>query len=326
MRLLLLVLFSSSLGAQTMPMHWGKLLKNFSGINQDVKCEPPLENTDKLDEESRRMADKKWYAGAPDCSKPEARTPAYEIMQVNPGFYILRQNKCLNFEAPFIYLYIGDDGAFLVDTGATHDSATNPLREIVDNILKQHPKGDELKLTVAHSHAHGDHVAGDDHFHDRKNTTVIGHDASDVAKAFNIKNWPDGIGEVDLGNRKLSIIPIPGHESSDIAIYDHVSGDLISGDSIYPGNIFLSKHSYPTYAASIKRLHDFSQRHPVRNILGAHVEMSDRPGVDYPYGSNYQPNEHRLPLRQEHLNELHQHLQQSPVPATKKFDSIILKL
>jgi hypothetical protein len=67
-----------------------------------------------LDEESKKLAEKKWFSGAKDCSKPENRTPPFEVLQVNNGYYVMRQNKCINFEAPFIYLYIGSESALLI--------------------------------------------------------------------------------------------------------------------------------------------------------------------------------------------------------------------
>lgn len=307
--------------------HMKRLLRSFEGITQTQKvdCRPPLA-IEELDEESKKIADKKWFGGAPDCGKPENRTPPFEVLEVNPGYYIMRQNKCINFEAPFLYLYVGDTGALLIDTGATESADQMPLRAWVDEVLKKHPNGDKLQLTVAHSHSHGDHVAGDEQFADRPNTKVIGYTPEEVAKAFNIKNWPDGEGEIDLGNRKMSILPIPGHEASSIAVYDHKSGDMVTGDTLYPGNIFLSEDSYPEFKKSINRLWDFSQKHKVRNYLGAHVEMSAEPGVDYEYGSTYQPNEHKLPLRQENLDEVKKYIDANPRPARKVFADLIIAL
>lgn len=306
--------------------HVRRLLKDFDDITKpklDCVSPAPIKS---LDEESQKIADKKWYGGAKDCSKAESRNPPYEVLQVNAGYYIMRQNKCINFEAPFIYLYIGETGALLIDTGSTSSASQMPLRAWVDSVLKTVPNGDKLKLTVAHSHSHGDHMAGDNQFRDRPNTTVIGHSPEEVAKAFNIKDWPNGEGTIDLGNRKMSILPIPGHEESSIAVYDHKTGDMATGDTLYPGNIFLSEYNYPEFKASVKRMYDFSQKHPVRNYLGAHVEMSAEAGKDYEYGSTYQPNEHKLPLRQEHLNELKTYIDANPRPARKVFADFIIAL
>ena len=36
--------------------------------------------------------------------------------------------------------------------------------------------------------------------------------------------------------------------------------------------------------------------HPIRHILGAHIEATSRPGELYEYGTTYQPHEAPLPL------------------------------
>ena len=267
--------------------------------------------SDPLDPESQLIANKKWIHGAPNCSASGAREPKYDLLEVNPGYFIIRQNKCITSEAPFMYLMIGDTGAFLHDTGDSPDAADFPLRELIDGILarKERETGRAIHLTVGHGHAHGDHVQGDHFFHDRPNTTVVGHDPVSVGKAFNISDWPKGVGTLDLGGRKLSVVPIPGHEPSSVAFYDHNTGDLLTGDSLYPGNIFLSQSAWGTFRESVTRLKAFTDKNPVRNILGSHVEMTNTPGKDYPYGSTYQPEEHPLPLYQRHLDELYQVMQ-----------------
>lgn len=292
------------LGAEGLSV--GEIPKNCSKLKQPAP--------DPIDPESQKIANKKWIHGAPDCNAPNAREPKYEVLEVNPGYFIIRQNKCITFEAPFMYLMIGEDGAFLHDTGDSHSEDDFPIRQIVDGILAKREKetGKPIHLTVGHGHSHGDHVKGDHHFHDRPNTTVVGLSPTAVAAAYGIKNWPNEIGSIDLGGRKLSVIPIPGHEPSSVAFYDHQTGDLLTGDSLYPGNIFLSESQWPTFRESVNRLKKFTDKNPVRNILGSHVEMTNQAGVDYSYGTTYQPEEHQLPLYQRHLDELHAVIQGEP--------------
>jgi lysophospholipase L1-like esterase len=78
--------------------------------------------------------------------------------------FVLRQNKAVHYEAPFLYLFCGNDRALLLDTGATADPGRFPLRETVDAVLADwladHPRT-SCELVVVHTHAHSDHVAGD---------------------------------------------------------------------------------------------------------------------------------------------------------------------
>ncbi|MCH2236210.1 MAG: MBL fold metallo-hydrolase, partial [Crocinitomicaceae bacterium] len=54
-----------------------------------------------------------------------------------------------------------------------------------------------------------------------------------------MNNWPNDISEYDLGNRKLSIIPTPGHQNQAIIIYDAHTKWLLTRDSFYPGQIYI---------------------------------------------------------------------------------------
>ncbi|MFL5784156.1 MAG: MBL fold metallo-hydrolase [Bacteriovoracaceae bacterium] len=269
------------------------------------------------------LRDHKWRAGAPDCEARGAKEPPYEVVAVDSSTYVLRQNKCLTFEAPFVYLYVGTKKAFLFDTGATYDDL---LRKWVDDTLEKIPGGKDLELVVAHSHSHGDHTAGDSTFRNRPNTQIVGLAPDEVAGAFGIKDWPKGQGSLDLGGRKLDILAIPGHEASSIAVYDSKTKNMLTGDTFYPGNIFLSQATFPEFKDSIDRLHTFTQTHPVHDFLGAHVEMSAETGKDYSYGSTYQPNEHRLPLTQENLDELQNYLSGNPPAQEKVFSDLQLTL
>lgn len=50
--------------------------------------------------------------------------------------------------------------------------------------------GSLLPLLVAHSHAHGDHVAGDAELAKLPDVTVVGTCVHDVIAAFRLTNWP----------------------------------------------------------------------------------------------------------------------------------------
>ena len=58
------------------------------------------------------------------------------------------------------------------------------------------------------------------------------------------------------------------------------------------------------FAASISRLAAFARTHRVTHLLGAHIENTRVPSVDYPVGTVDQPNEHALDLGLAQLFEL----------------------
>jgi glyoxylase-like metal-dependent hydrolase (beta-lactamase superfamily II) len=229
--------------------------------------------------------------GAANCA--ESTDPELQLHAYNPTTIILRQDKCRTFEAPFVYLLLGADTALLLDTGAT---ASPGLR---DRIL---PLVGARALLVAHTHAHGDHAASDGRFAGQPGTTVIGTSVAAVQAAFGIDPWPLDGAELDLGGRVLDVLAIPGHEQTHIALYDRETGLLFTGDTLYPGLLFIN--DWTTYRASVRRLAEFVASHPVASVLGAHVEMTSTPGINYPYGTIYQPQEHVLELGPAHVFEL----------------------
>ena len=165
-----------------------------------------------------------------------------------------------------------------------------------------------IPLIVAHSHAHGDHVSGDRQFVNLPDVEMVPLDPAGTAKFYRIENWPNGAGGIDLGDRVIDVIPIPGHEKSSVALYDRETGVLLTGDTLYPGRLYVPAADFATFTASVQRLVDFTEGKRITHILGTHIEQSTTPFVDYPIGSFYQPEEHALELGRAQLLELNQAL------------------
>src|SRR3954468_8309066 len=112
-----------------------------------------------------------WIHGSP--SPRRLHDPALQIHHLTPETVLIRQSKDLTFEAPFILLLLGGRRALLLDTGAVDGTA---LREAVDGLvadrLSARTPQTAYELVVAHTHGHGDHVAGDAAFAGRPDTTV----------------------------------------------------------------------------------------------------------------------------------------------------------
>src|SRR5688572_20900585 len=146
------------------------------------------------------LSEKVWNRGAADCSSN--RDPAIEVFQFDADTYVLRQNKCVHFEAPFIYILFGEHTVFVQDTGATDDPAQFPLYDVVQDLVarRDRPSGAApLRLLVTHSHSHGDHTAGDPQFKGKPGVTLIEPTAEVVRKHFKLANWPDGWATIELG-------------------------------------------------------------------------------------------------------------------------------
>ena len=220
--------------------------------------------------------------------------PALQVHRYSEGTWIMRQSVHTDFEAPFLYVITGKERALLLDTGA---GGGVPLRETVDQLI-----GADFPLVVAHTHSHRDHIADDAQFNGRPDTVVVGHKPEDVAKFFGINSWPADIAGLDLGGRYIDAIPIPGHEPASITVYDQQTRLLITGDSVYPGRLYV--WDFPAFRASVDRMVDFAADRDVSWVLGTHIEMAKEPGVDYERGAPTHPDEHTLELSLEHLFEL----------------------
>ena len=240
-----------------------------------------------------------WIHGSLNCY--QNKEPGLQVLKYDETTYILRQNKCLNYEAPFLYLFIGTNKALLIDTGAEASDQSFPLYESLKKILTDR-NGKMLPLLVVHSHGHGDHYAGDHQFRNKPGVQLVPPTKKTIVDFFQIKNWPNEEAHIELGQRDLIVIPIPGHDEMSIAVYDPQTQWLLTGDTIYPGRLYV--RDVEAFCASVTRLKNFSKMHTVKYLMGNHIEMTRTKGVDYPMGTIYQPEEHPLPLGLNVLEEL----------------------
>jgi glyoxylase-like metal-dependent hydrolase (beta-lactamase superfamily II) len=209
----------------------------------------------------------------------------------------MRQSKDVSSEAPFMYLFFGKNRALLLDTGATTDAHRFPLRSTVDALiggwLNNYPRN-KYELIVAHTHGHRDHTAGDSQFSNRANTKIVHKDIASVQSFFKISRWPNDVGRYDLGGRVLDILPTPGHDPREISVYDPWTRFLITGDTVYPGRLYVS--DFPAFVDSLNRLISFAEKNPISHVMGCHIEMTRTPKRDYPAMIRYQPNEPPLEM------------------------------
>jgi hydroxyacylglutathione hydrolase len=232
----------------------------------------------------------RWNPGAADCARnPQA---PLEVHAYEARTFILRENLCATFEAPFLYLLIGVKRALLIDTGDVADAKKMPLAETVVRMLP----GDStqrLPLLVVHTHRHLDHRAGDPQFAPLANVEVVGFDLASVQRYFDFNDWPNGRAVIDLGDRAVDVIPTPGHNQTELTFYDRNTGLLFTGDFLMPARLLIDDAKADL--ASAERLAAFIQDRPVSYVLGGHVEMNSE-GQMYDWESQYHPHEHVLQL------------------------------
>jgi hydroxyacylglutathione hydrolase len=234
--------------------------------------------------------DMHWSEGARDCkASPQ---PPLQVHAYNPQTFILRENLCATFEAPFMYLLVGSARALLIDTGDVANQDQMPLEKTVMGLLPQDGPA-KLPLLVVHSHRHLDHRAGDGQFQGIPNVQVVGYDLDSVKRYYNFTDWPNGVAHIDLGNRTVDVIPTPGHNETHVSFYDKNTGLFFSGDFLMPGRLLIDDTDADL--ASAKRAAAFVQDRAVTAVLGGHIEVNTA-GETFPWESQYHPDEHALEL------------------------------
>lgn len=218
--------------------------------------------------------------GQPWNSGLDKNEPPLQAQQYDQNTVVIRQSLRTSFEAPFIYLILGEKKALLIDTGAGNVD----LRSMVDLQIAAWLTAtgrENISLVVMHSHAHGDHIAADEQFADREDTTIVGHRVEDVAEFFLLDSWPNGNNAFDLGGRIVDIVPTPGHHDTHVIVYDRSTRLLFSGDVLYPGRLYFQCGKADEFRSSIDRVAEFANTREVSWILGAHIELAQEPGKSF---------------------------------------------
>ncbi|MER8184154.1 MBL fold metallo-hydrolase [Kitasatospora sp. NPDC094015] len=245
----------------------------------------------------------RWIHGSP--SAKHNTDPDIQVYAHDADTVVLRQNMAVDYEAPFLFLLFGEERAVLIDTGATADPAHFPLRRVVDELIaarlaaRPHPG---YGLLVLHTHAHGDHVAGDGQFAGRPDTVLVPAGREAAWEFFGFAADPDRVARVDLGGRVLECLATPGHHPAAVTFYDPHSGFLLTGDTVYPGRLYVD--DWAAFGRTVDRLIGFAATRPVTHVLGCHIEMSTAPGVDYPIRTVHQPDEPPLEMTVAQLRDI----------------------
>jgi hydroxyacylglutathione hydrolase len=231
-----------------------------------------------------------WNPGAEDCAA--SPQPPLQVHRYDATTFILRQNPCADFEAPLLYLLIGEKRALLIDSGAVEDPAAMPLASTVADLLPK-ANGAPLPLLVAHTHRHSDHRAGDAQLATLPGAEIVPIEPEEIVKFYGFKSWFEDTVKVDLGGRIVEAIAVPGHLRDHLLFYDAKTGLVFTGDFLLPGRLLVD--DIDAYRASADRAIAYLADKPVTAILGGHIEL-DVNGEPFPSGSTYHPNERAMAL------------------------------
>jgi glyoxylase-like metal-dependent hydrolase (beta-lactamase superfamily II) len=210
----------------------------------------------------------------------------FEVYRVAPETFAIYEPH--QSEETISYLIVGRARAMLFDTGMG-----------IGNLKGLTAKLTPLPVVVLNSHTHNDHVGSNWQF-----DTVYGMDTSfsrgnaqgsredaqaEIQPGEICGNLPAGFepkayatrpwkitsyvhdGEwIDLGGRRLQIIATPGHTPDAISLFEPDAGLLFTGDTFYPGTIWLYRPEtdLAAYDRSVRRLAALARE--VKLVLGAH--------------------------------------------------------
>ncbi len=178
----------------------------------------------------------------------------------------------------FSYLIVGSERAVLFDAGPGH----RDIRAAAESLTA-------LPITFVPSHFHYDHVGNRVTFErvavvdlpylraraegGRLPLTALEHlGAAEgvAAPTLSVDQWLPPGSVLSLGERELVVLLTPGHTEESISLLDRASGQLFSGDFIYPGSLyaFLPNSGMGDYAAGARTV--LAAVPPATRIFGAH--------------------------------------------------------
>ncbi len=211
----------------------------------------------------------------------------YAVADLGRGAYAIgepRYGQC-----NFSYLIVGAARALLFDTGPGVRDIRTAVRAIT-----------ALPVEVLPSHLHFDHVGNLGRFGEAMLPDLpalraqsrngrfslgfyqfLGFVEGFARPKFSVTRWVTPGSDIDLGDRVLTLLSVPGHTPDSVVLLDRQANRLFAGDFIYPSEIyaFLPGANLSDYAASGRRVEQVLDA--ASTVYGGHG--CDRlPKVDVP--------------------------------------------
>lgn len=213
----------------------------------------------------------------------------FQVYRIDDGVYAIYEDG--QFEEVISYLITGDESALLFDTGI----GVGDISQVVAQLT-------ELPVAVLNSHTHYDHVGGNHFFGEiygvdseysmahaqgRSNAEIaefVGEGwvwkplppettvSNYSSKPFTISNYVKDGELIDLGNRPLEVITVPGHTPNSLVLLDRVNRLMFMGDTFYPSTLYAHRGdaNFSDYLSSAEKLSQYQSI--VDYILPAHNE------------------------------------------------------
>lgn len=161
---------------------------------------------------------------------------------LTPNTYIITGAGC------DCYLLLGDDEAFLIDSGTPHHNLRAYLQTLTNLPVQR----------VINTHSHFDHTGGNGYFDiiygtagiARSAKNAMGGDASLFPLDYEFTIVQDG-DLIELAGRPLEVIVLDCHAPGNLAVFDPQNRLLFPGDELEAGQVLL----LPGYAEKPGQIH-----------------------------------------------------------------------
>ena len=247
--------------------------------------------------ESARKTDE---AASPNLPVHE---PWFEATQLSPDLFQITEPRCHRWVRANCFLILGRERDILIDSGM----GVAPLRPVLDRLSSRtrlvftththidhvgsHPEFTDCEILVHPAEA--DELARPGQqglrFANRSAEQTAALRASGIEPSefmleavpsvgFDLESYRRApvkptrlVSEgdvVETGDREFEVLHLPGHSPGSLALWEHSSGSLFSGDAIYNGVIVdnLPGSDVEIYRATMKRLAEL----PVAQVFGGH--------------------------------------------------------
>ncbi len=188
----------------------------------------------------------------------------YKTTNINKNTYSIEEPQ--SSQGNVSYLLTGDSKAIMFDTGSGENKGQSGSK-----IIYKIKELTSLPITLILSHFHFDHnqnIAEFDKvaFPDLSflKQKVVNNTYTFTSNDLFIGNYPNKIAinewlpiniDIDLGNRIIQVLNIPGHTSESVAIIDKTNKIAFLGDYLYNGPLFLfDTNDISTYKETIDYL------------------------------------------------------------------------
>ncbi len=203
----------------------------------------------------------------------------FNVGYVEPKTYVIEEPE--SSQGNVSYLLLGNNRAIMFDTGSGENLPVDgyKIKPVMEELT-------QLPTSLLLSHFHFDHnqnisefntiafpdlpflrqaVSIDDTYSFTSEDLFIG----DYPSQAQVNEWLPVNTDIDLGNRIIQLVSIPGHTDESVAIVDKTNKMAFLGDYLYNGSLFLfDNDDLEPYKESVEYL--ISSLTPDYKLFGAH--------------------------------------------------------